>query len=341
MTRSRRVLFSLVFGAMLIALPIVVIEVAAPRIFGKMWSNIDLVGNPDHRMTPEQFDDVNSDGLRSAREASAFHEADYNILMLGDSFVYGMLLGRQDALPYRLEQLARSQGHARVNVINAGWISASPYLSLRQLEAIGLAYKPDLVVQVVDMTDAWDDTFYRRAVERKGYFAVGHWIPATSMLLGKWGRDVVQSDWYSQLLWGLPWQRYFPMERPLAETRPYLEEVVRNLDATYAYTQSTLHVPYVVFVMPRSVQYSQTETPDDHSTEYTRLGPYSLEPFRFYAEARQNKPYPVISLLDDFRQSTVTGLTFAHDPHLSSEGNKEAARFLWAHLQAQGLPASH
>lgn len=337
-TRRRHALFSLLFFLLLLAATVIGIEIALPRIFGKWWGSIDLVGNPDHRMTREQHDDVNSDGVRSALEPSQFRAGDYNIIMLGDSFVYGMLLGRQDTLPFRLEQLARAQGHPTVNVINFGWISASPYLSLRQLKDIGAKYQPDLVVQVVDMTDAWDDTFYRRAVERQGFFAIGHWIPATSMLLGKWGREFVQADWYSQALWGVPWQRYFPMERPLAETRPYLETVMQNLDATHQFTQGTLGVPYVVFVMPRSVQYSATETPDDRSTEYSRLGPYSLEPFRFYAEAAQARPYPVIPLLEDFRQSPVQGLTFAHDPHLSSVGNKEAARFVWQHLQALGLP---
>lgn len=339
MSRWRYGLFSAVLLLLLLSVTVVALEVMVPRVFGKWWPSINLVGNPDHRMTPAQYDDVNSDGVRSAKEAKDFSADDYNIIMLGDSFVYGMLLGRQDTLPFRLEQLAHAQDHPQVNVINFGWISASPYLSLRQLKDIGQKYKPDLIVHMVDMTDAWDDTFYQRAVERSGFFAIGHWIPATTLLLGKLGHDVIHADWYSQTLWSLPWQRYFPMERPLTETRPYLDTVMSNLDATQAYVRDVLHVPYVVFVMPRSAQYSATETPEDHSGEYTRLGPYSLEPFRFYAEAGQGRPYPLISLLDDFRTCPVKGLTFPQDPHLSSEGNKQAAGFVWQHLQALGLPA--
>lgn len=339
MSRWRYGCFSALLVLLLLLVTVVALEVLVPRAFGKWWPSIDLVENPDHRMTPVQYDDVNSDGVRSAKEAKDFSADDYNIIMLGDSFVYGMLLGRQDTLPFRLEQLAHAQGHPRVNVINFGWVSASPYLSLRQLKDIGQQYKPDLIVQVVDMTDAWDDTFYQRAVERTGFFAIGHWIPATTLLLGKLGHDVVKADWYSQTLWGLPWQRYFPMERPLAETRPYLDTVMSNLDATQAYARDVLHVPYAVFVMPRSAQYSATETPDDHTGEYTRLGPYSLEPFRFYEEAAKSRPYPLISLLDDFRACPMKGLTFPQDPHLSSEGNKQAAGFVWQHLQALGLPA--
>lgn len=337
MSKLRYVLFSLLFCVLLVLVGLLALEIGMPLAWGKWWSSMNLVGNPDHRMTQEQFDDVNADGIRCGLEGADIRDEDFTIIVLGDSFVYGMLLGRQDTLPYRLEQLARAQGHANVHVINFGWISASPYLSLRLLKDIGHKYKPDLVIEVVDMTDAWDDTFYQRAVEQRGFFRVARWMPATAMLLGKLGRDVVQQDGFSQALWGVPWQRYFPMERPLAETRPYLDGVVRNLDETYQYVTAELQVPFVAFIMPRSVQYSATETPDDHSTEYTRLGPYSLEPFRYFDEVAPARPYPLIPLLEDFRHSTVQGLTFAHDPHLSSEGNKEAARFVWQHLQTRGI----
>lgn len=337
MIRARNVLFSCLFFLLLLAATLAGVEVGFPRVFGKWWSGIDLVGNPDHRMLPALYKDVNADGIRCAQEAEAFREEDFNIIVLGDSFVYGMWLGSQDTISFRLEQLAHAAGYANVNVINYGWISSSPYLSLRLLRDIGKKYKPDLVIDVVDMTDFWDDTFYRNAVERRGFFSVAHWFPATSMLLGKWGREVIKKDWYSKTLWGVPWQRYFAMERSLAETRPYLDALTGNLDETDQYVEKELHATFVTFIMPRSVQYSSKETLDDPSDEYTRLGPYSLEPFRYFAEMAPQKSYPVISLLDDFRNTTVFPLTFARDPHHTSEGNKESARFIWQHLQEQGV----
>ncbi len=335
--RARYAVFSLIFFLLMLVLVIVALEVAGPHVFGKWWPSINLVGNPDHRMTQEMNNDVNSDGVRSGSEANEFCEEDFNIIVLGDSFVFGMLLGRQDTTPYRLEELAHAAGYKNVRVINFGWISSSPYLSLRLLRDIGKKYKPDMVVEVVDMTDFWDDTFYQRAVERSGFFAVAHWMPATSMLLGKLGREFIRKDWYSINLWGVPWQRYFAMERPLDQTRPYLDTLVRNLDETDRYVKDELHARFAVFIMPRSVQYSTRETPDDHSDEYTRLGEYSQEPFRYFAEIAPQKNYPVISLLDDFRTTTVFPLTFEHDPHHTSAGNKESARFIWQHLQQQGL----
>lgn len=335
--RCRRLVFSLLFLVSMLFVVIVALEIAAPFIFGKWWSSVNLVGNPDHRMTKDMNDDVNADGIRSAYEANEFDDENFNIVILGDSFVYGMSLGRQDAMPHRLEELAHAAGYKNINVINFGWISASPYLSLRLLRDIGKKYKPDMVVEVVDMTDFWDDTFYRRAVERSGFFSVGHWMPATSLLLGRLGREVIREDWYAITLWGTPWQRYFAMERPLDQTQPYLDALVGNLDETDSYVKNELQASFAVFVMPRSVQYSERETPGDHSDEYTRLGPYSQEPFRYFAEIAPQKTYPIISLLDDFRNTTVFPLTFEHDPHHSSLGNKELARFIWQHVQQRGL----
>lgn len=335
--KIKYLVFSLVFFILLVLLAVIALEILVPRVFGVWWPSVNVISNPDHRMTQAMYEDVNTDGIRSAREAADFPEEDFNIIVLGDSFVYGMLLGRQDALPYRLEELAHAAGYTHVNVINFGWISASPYLSLRLLRDIGEKYKPDLVIDVVDMTDFWDDTFYRRAAERSGFFAVAHWIPGTSLLLGRLGREVVRQDWYSIGLWGTPWQRYFAMERPLEQTRPYLDALVSNLDETDQYAKNVLQARFAVFVMPRSVQYSERETPDDNSDEYTRLGPYSQEPFHYFAEVASQKPYPVISLLDDFRTTTAFPLTFENDPHHSSLGNKESARFIWQHLQQQGL----
>lgn len=335
--RKKYLLFSMVFCLLLLAATIIGVEFATQQFFGLRWASINLVGNPDHRMTREQFDDVNADGIRSPRDAGDFREEDFNIIVLGDSFVYGMNLGYRNALPFYLEAIAHQAGLPQVRVVNFGWISASPYLSLRLLRDIGHQYKPDLVVEVVDMTDFWDDTFYRRSVERRGFFAIAHWIPATSLVLGKWGREVIRSDWYSLSLWGVPWQRYFAMERPLEQTRPYLDVVITHLDETHRYAREQLQVPFVAFVLPRSVQYSATETPDDTSNEYTRLGPYSLEPFRYVAEVAPQQQYPLIPLLEEFRHSTVHPLTFEHDPHHTAEGNREAARFIWQHLQQRQL----
>ena len=47
-------------------------------------------------------------------------------------------------------------------------IVIAPFITALVKE-IGKKYKPDLVIEVVDMTDFWDDTFYRRAAERRGF----------------------------------------------------------------------------------------------------------------------------------------------------------------------------
>jgi hypothetical protein len=64
--RFRYAVFSVIFLLIMLLATIIAFEVAIPRIFGKWWPSINIVSNPDHRMTQEQYDDVNIDGIRSA-----------------------------------------------------------------------------------------------------------------------------------------------------------------------------------------------------------------------------------------------------------------------------------
>ena len=88
--RTRYAIFSLIFFLLMLVVVVVALEVAVPLIFGKWWPSINIVSNPDHRMTQVMNNDVNSDGVRSGSEANEFREEDFNIIVLGDSFVFGM-----------------------------------------------------------------------------------------------------------------------------------------------------------------------------------------------------------------------------------------------------------
>jgi hypothetical protein len=60
------------------------------------------------------------------------------------------------------------------------------------------------------------------------------------------------------------------------------------------------------------------------SDEYETLGPYSREPFRYFAEVSDQLPYPVIDLLPAFEATDQFPLFFPRDPHW----NREGARFV-------------
>ena len=116
----------------------------------------------DHRMRPDG-DEINSDSLRFRGEAGSIDVDDFNIVFLGDSFTYGLFLEYEDAVPYVTEQqLASRKCDTQVRVVNFGWPSSSPLLSVRLLRDIGHKYHPDLVVYMLDMTDFHDDLDYEQ-----------------------------------------------------------------------------------------------------------------------------------------------------------------------------------
>lgn len=202
----------------------------------------------------------------------------------------------------------------------------------------GSLYKPDLVVLTVDMTDIFDDQLYRNILERRHFFRWGQYLPAITQFISLANQSWWQSEWLAKTLFGVPGRHYFIVEQPLEQTRPYFNGLMQNVDAVATYCREVLHVPFVLFVMPRHFQYDPRESPENwEKGQYPLAGQYLLEPFRYFGEVAEQKPYPVISLLDDFRGAGQFPLVFADDPHLNEQGNAFAADAMFRHLQQRGL----
>ncbi|MFN0008378.1 MAG: DUF5989 family protein [Planctomycetota bacterium] len=105
-------------------------------------------GTTTHRKTSE-FDitfAVNSLGLRDDEMASAAKPAGtYRVIALGDSFVLGYTVDRQDLFVDELEKAWQSEGRP-VDVINAGTEGYSTDQEVLWLDLHGRAFQPDLVL---------------------------------------------------------------------------------------------------------------------------------------------------------------------------------------------------
>jgi hypothetical protein len=79
-------------------------------------------------------------------------EGRYRILLLGPSFAFGWAVNYEDSFAAELERLLTERDFARgraVEVVNAGVNSIGIAQALRWLEAEGLQYRPDLILQFV------------------------------------------------------------------------------------------------------------------------------------------------------------------------------------------------
>ena len=291
--------------------------------------------NPDH-LPPFKFvpPGMNSDLARCLWEPEEFRPEGVNVIFIGDSFTHGALLEAEQAFPHLLTQRLRAEfPEADVKGVNLGWVSSSPYLDLRRLELQGEHYHPDLVALFVDMTDFQDDIKWRRRVERRGVYG---WIYHFPFAMHAFESGFPEA--FEEFYWAnneeVPRKRFFMSEAPLEETREACGELLANLDAVSEWCER-VGARFVVYVLPRSYQYSDRESPDNwEADQYELLGPHSLEPFRLMAERAEEVDYPIRPLLEAFQQTEVFPTCFAHDPHWNPAGAQVAADAIWPTLRA-------
>jgi hypothetical protein len=294
--------------------------------------DLRLIRDTDHRLVPDGVE-INSDSLRSRREATEFDPAGLNILILGDSFVYGWNLPAEQAFPQQFEALiekAHPELHAKV--ANAGWPSSSPYLTLRLLKDVGKKYHPDVVFLCLDMTDFQDDIKYKHLVERDTLIYKGVGVfPGLVTFVKKTlsGGRMKDSGWH-EAIFDMPVDRFFATSQPLSESRPWLATTQESIDAMHRYVRDELHAKFILMVLPRSYQYSDKECPDNwEKDDYEVLGPYCREPFVYFDEIRHEVDYPIYSLLETFEQTKVFPTCFKDDPHWNIQGNAIVAEQLY------------
>lgn len=299
-----------------------------------LWQN--LISDVDHRLTEDPKKNINSEGIRSFQTSSRYRAEDFNIIFAGDSFAYGLGLPIEHAPPYQLETLLR-QHYKRddIHVVNFGWSSSSPYLSLRLLKDLGAAYKPDMIIFLLDLTDFKDDWFYKHILHRQGNyrFLVEH------PYLGYIARTVARktdayTGWYQQLMGFPDWSTYFTVHQPYEASKPFFDNVYQSLLEMHTFSQQTLGVPLYVFSAPRHWQYTDKESPDSWEAHAFEIqGPYALNNFIWLEETARTAPFPMISLLQDFRETTVFPTTFQDDSHWNREGAGVAAAAIFEHCQ--------
>lgn len=327
--KKRRRYFPLVLlgwwmGVELLAAPFLVMTLS-------LW-HYGIMQDVDHRPL-YVGNGYNSDSLRETPESSAFRPEGMNILFLGDSFTMGAGVEGSEAFPARVgASLRAAHPGLDIQVANMGWISSSPLLAYRLLSAIGDKYQPKIVLMCVDMTDFDDDIKYQHMLDRDGLYALYDRIPITLHYFRIWAPDA-----YARLVsWsvgGAPTKRFFITEAPLEETRKDFEALMSNVRKIREWCRAR-DADFVLVILPRSYQHSDRECPNNwEKAEYTQLGPYCLEPFRYFDELRPKVDFPIVSLLDEFRSAPEFPLCRDDDPHWNPAGHEVAARGIVRELE--------
>ncbi len=300
----------------------------------------------DHRMRANNVQmQTNADGLRCTVEADAFRDEDFNIVFIGDSFVYGEWIKRtEDVFPYVVERICNERGDLpRVRCVSFGWTSSSPLLSLRMLKDKGPRYKPDLVILALDVTDFHDDLKYQYGQQYVGLKAADYLafkMDSTHRLeeIGRRFRfnNVLNSIVVSDTI--VPMDRFFITNQPLSESAEFVRETERNVRQIDEYCRTSLKCGFLTILLPRHFQYSATESPENWEAKfYEPLGPYVLEPFKWLKQLDARTDFPCRSLLDAFKDSKESPLYLNNDPHWNETGHRVAARAIVDMIIDEGL----
>jgi hypothetical protein len=301
-----------------------------------LWQK--LIEDPDHRWKPHEREDINSDGIRSYHEAKDFQPGDFNILFSGDSYTFGHLLPAGQSTPMQFEKIAvQAFPDKHIKVVNFGWSSSSPYLSLRLLRDKAAKYHPKLVIFILDMTDFKDDYFYQHVIEKIGpyKFIVEH--PYLSHFPRKIAQDFDNTTHWQESWLGYPnYSTYFVAHQPYEKSLPFFNATYHNLVAMNDFVTHELGAKFVVIIPPRHWQYTDKESPlswERHA--YVALGPYVLNNFRYFDQKAKEAPFTIVSLLEDFKRTTVFPTTFERDSHWNPDGAKLAAQLIFDHCQKE------
>jgi len=334
-----RIIKQLSFFIIMTVILVVIVEVICRIAFRY---DVALIRDPDHRL-PANTGETNADGIRSDREAAEFKEDDLNIIFLGDSFVYGLRQHPQLAFPRQFERLARSRHPGcKINAANFGWISSSPYLSLRLLKDIGKKYAPDVVFLSVDMTDFHDDLKYRQLIEKqnpvyKGIAYVPGIITLVKKIIGKF-RGSAWAEKLSENVFGLPIDRFFIVNQPLDQTERFGSAIFDSINDIAEFSENELGARFILMMYPRSFQYSRRESPKNwEKDEYELLGPYSLAPFDLFEDVKGSLGFPAYSLLGDFQTTDVFPTVMYDDPHWTEKGLRLVAEKVYDISQAENV----
>ena len=120
------------------------------------WRNVP---NADGWFSTDEYDvhlQYNSRGIRGPEIPYEKPPGTYRVVILGDSFIEGYSVDREDRVAEQLEKLLSEQDPSRTyQVVALGTAGYSTDQELIWLESEGIKYQPDVVVTMFYMNDVW------------------------------------------------------------------------------------------------------------------------------------------------------------------------------------------
>jgi hypothetical protein len=297
---------------------------------------------------------INSLGLRDDEMSSPKKpDGTYRVLMLGDSFVLGYTVDRQDLFVDQLEKWWQSEGR-KVDVINSGTEGYSTDQEVRWLDLHGKEYQPDLVLIFPYDNDLyWNSQYSYARFPKPRYDGFGRKEERPLVDPGQ------RSKWESFAIGNMIARvtaphdpTWAPDEKPKLklpmESASFFENAPDFMKPAYQYTDGSLialrkicaglgaelvmvPIPNKDSIQPEAkLELGKQLGSDPEHPEYDALWSpdHPVEQFLKMAQREGITAFdPRAALRKDFAQSGVP-LYYQRDWHLNPAGNRALARFV-------------
>jgi len=310
---------------------------------------------------------TNSDGFRTTWTRETFRAQRERIVVMGDSFTFGLGVEDDESVPANLEAVLRERlGRDDIAVLNAGVISYSPFLQRAAFREVVRHYAPTLTILMLDLGDVGDDYKYEQTAipgEDPSHprFDVedSQYNPEAGLALLQLAAPVLvpfhrpfdvlrrfqparppESGYlnFEVAIDGVvETDRWFILRHPLEKTRPFLEKTLSYISELARDAHAT-GSEFLLVVPPRYFQWSDRECPKDWAAYMRDLDePYEYAYFEFFDEVADEVDFPIKSLLPEFHATTKFPLVFENDAHWNPDGNRFVAEAIADYLSAREM----
>ncbi len=308
--RSRRIArFRVASVGMSVLLAFLAAEVVF-RVFGIWRENVPIsMREVDHT--------VNAWGIREPWDEIAFDDECMQIAFLGDSFVYGLGVERDETFCHLLEGMLADDIPGEVLTINLGWPATEPYGQLHSYLDLAECIDPDIVIHVIYLNDF--------GVNVKYMLQDIYHLRDDDLIVERWSYVLRMVE--QQIRYYLVWHKTLDYLRgggTLEEREKTYELFERDVMQVRDEMEARGAV-YGIVVFPWIFRLDDYPLPDIH------------EHLRHLAEDKLGAPY--CDLLEVYEGRDAEALRVAPtDEHPNAEGHRIAAKHLERFIIEEMLP---
>ncbi len=334
-----------------------------------------LVPNAKLNSSNPEFDvlyQINSYGLRDREYSLEKPKNVYRILMLGDSYTFGIGNNLEDTFTKILEKKLNRRSPSSpgegvtYEVINGGCSSYSPLLEYLFLVYKGLALHPDKVILNYDISDVQDDYKYGQVAQwnaqgkpfkvppvdvqyyyrdiKKGYKSRFTILEKSELyqfimkryyqLLGKRQEPLFYEK--AQIIAGnIEYDRDLPMRENAGEWKKYFDNSAKYLKLIKELLQEK-KIQFVITAYPYGNLLNEKEWSVGRKLRGFDAKKYSTKLFDYLEDFCKAEDIPFINMLPAFEASLDFPLFYPYDGHFTPAGNKLAAHVLEDFLEKRG-----